>query len=324
MKLGEFAAIDWIRARVEDHNVRVGIGDDCAVFTPGAGMEMVTTTDMLLEGVHFRLDWTDLRSLGQKSLAVNLSDVAAMGAVPKRAYLSLAIPKSMEFSDIEAFMEGFLTYAKKEGVTLAGGDTCASLQGLVVSVTVEGELPVGRAVLRSGACPGDLLMVTGCLGESALALHDLTNGRVPSVGLAQRHHRPEARTRAGALFRQTEGVTSMIDLSDGLFGDAGHIARLSGVGIWIYEEAIPLSSEVRERIRKSGELRDCALSGGEDYELLLTIDPASKHEVMLLAAREGIPLTVIGSVVDGDRIFLIDAGGSSVPHPGKGFDHFAA
>lgn len=269
--LGEFTLIEQIKqqAGTAKHLI-LGIGDDCAIQRQAADQELLTSTDLLIEGVHFDLRWTSLEELGRKSVAVNISDIAAMGGTPLSLFLGVACPKRLSSDDLQQFTRGFLAEAKKYAVVLAGGDTCRSLGPLLISVTVQGCCQRGRAIRRSGAAVDDAIYVSGTLGDSALALQLLQNGEVPPRELALRHHRPQARVTLGAQLAEQRLASAMLDVSDGLLGDLGHIVDASDVGALIELSSIPLSAAFQLALAQQPQLIDLALTGGEDYELLFT------------------------------------------------------
>ena len=321
--LGEFGLIGRIAERVGVRDgVRCGIGDDAATLEPSAGAVQLITSDMLLEGVHFDLAYTPPELLGRKSLAVNLSDMAAMGGRARWFLLSLGLPEATEIEFLDLFINGMLDMADLYGVALVGGDTCASRSGLVVSITLLGEQLPERVVYRRGALPGDLVCVTGTIGDSSLGLAELRiGGREGSA--VSRHLDPAPRCREGLLLSEAGITTAMIDLSDGLLADLGHILELSGVGARIEVDRIPLSAYFREHAPKlTDNPMSLALAGGEDYELLFTVPPGLRADSERLLGTVGTCVTVIGEVTA--------AGGlQTVSHDGKpyisdciGFRHF--
>ena len=291
----------------------LGIGDECAVFRPNAGLELALTTDMLAEGRHFKSD-VDPRSLGHKALAVNLSDLAAMGAEPRWALLAIGLP-SADAAWVENFAAGFFALAERHGVELIGGDTTRSALR-TVTITAIGELPAGVALYRSAARAGDDIWVSGELGGAALALQ---RPNVPEA--ARRLHWPEPRVELGERLRGL--ARSAIDVSDGLAGDLAHILERSGVGAVVEYERIPRAAFFKT-IGDTGLERDCVLSGGDDYELVFTA-PASKREALESLSRElALPLTRIGVIEAGEaRLVVRDAKGEPLAHRG-GYDHFRA
>ena len=323
-RLGEFGLIEAIRRRTTTgRGVRIGMGDDCAWIDHFAGSSLVTA-DLLVESIHFNLKWTSLDALGHKALAVNLSDIAAMGGVPAYAILSLGVPGTFESNDIIEFYRGFNRLARRCGVGLIGGDTNIA-KTLIVSVCVIGHPPT-RPVRRSGAKVGDDIYVTGTLGDSALGLAFLS-GHLPGLkraGAAQllaRHYRPTPRLTVGSLLARQHLATAMIDVSDGLLQDLGHICHASGTGAMIWHERVPLSRSYLELVEKIGT--DFAFNGGEDYELLFTARRRQRTRIEKLSARAQVPITRIGRSVTPDHdIKVIDNSGRPLVLQLKGHDHF--
>jgi len=323
-RLGEFGLIERIcRSAPTRRGVRVGIGDDAAWVSHGSGSSLITA-DLLIEGIHFDLNWTSLFALGHKSLAVNLSDIAAMGGTPAYAVLSLGIPRHFDSQQIDEFYRGFNGLAKKSAVALIGGDTNIA-KSLIISVCVIGHAP-RRPVRRGGAKVGDDVYVTGTLGDAALGLKLLRQKRSRQkrkliAPLLARHHQPTARLAAGTLLARRHLATAMIDISDGLLQDLGHICKASNTGAAIWHEQLPLSPAYRKFAAKDGSV--WALCGGEDYELLFCARPRDRAQIEKLQAVAGVKLTRIGSCVPADRrITVLDRGGNALPRPIKGHDHF--
>lgn len=323
-QLGEFGFIERIRRSASaGEGLRLGIGDDCAATTVAPGELLLTSKDLLIEEVHFRRSWTDLRLLGRKSVAVNVSDIAAMGGAPRHLFLALAIPPDMSVEDLDAFVAGFLEAARENGAVLAGGDTCRSPGPFTVSVTAEGAVPEGQLVRRAGARPGDAVYVSGTVGDSALALQTLLAGERPEAFLAGRHHDPSARTGLGRALAAAGIPSAMIDLSDGLLADLGHILSASGVGARIDEEALPLSAPFRRALAQTPDLLELALSGGEDYELLFTVPPEREADLSRLASTLTVPLTRVGGVTSPDGGLLVKDRHGGIRRPSHpGYDHF--
>ena len=324
-ELGEFGLIDRIAGRVRPGGtVRLGIGDDAAATLPTAGMLTLTTTDMLVEGIHFDLAYSDPVTLGRKSLAVNLSDIAAMGGIPRYCFLSLAIPPSCPVEFLDRFVTAFLDLADRHGVTLAGGDTCASRDGLIISVTQVGEQAPGRIVSRAGARPGDLVCVTGFLGDAALGLELLRQGERDGEAV-RRQLAPEARVSEGVALARAGLPSAMIDVSDGLLADLGHILDRSEVGAELELALLPLSDAYRSRFpgTTASDL-SMALSGGEDYELLFTIDSGRWAELEALSAAFDTPVTRIGTITAERQCRVLAPGGNEVQVGRQGYNHFSA
>jgi thiamine-monophosphate kinase len=289
----------------------LGVGDDGALLRPDAGLDLAVTTDMLLEGRHFA-PAAEPRALGHKALAVNLSDLAAMGATPRWATLALALP-AVEPAWLEAFSAGFYALAERYGVDLIGGDTTRGASR-AICVTAIGEVPPGLALERSGARAGDDIWVSGELGGAALGL---AHPEIPEA--ARRLHLPEPRVELGERLRRLAHCA--IDVSDGLAGDLGHIAERSGVSASVEYDLIPRPAAFRPLNAPDLE-RDCVLSGGDDYELAFTAPRAHRAEVESLAAELDLRLTRIGRIEAGSpRVTVLDARGRPLEHRG-GFDHF--
>lgn len=251
----------------------IGIGDDCAVVPIPRGHQALVTTDFSLENVHFKRAWHPPESVGHRCLARGLSDIAAMGGNPLAVFLTLAVPQNLPQKWVDRFLDGLLELADELKVSLAGGDTAASPAGVMADIVVLGSIPNGKAVLRSGAAPGDRIYVTGELGASAAALDLLFGGKkVRSMDFTQ-HFYPTPRVAVGRFLREKGLASAMIDLSDGLSTDLGHICAESRVGAEVVMESIPVASV--SGASRQEELK-FALHGGEDYELLFTAPPEKK------------------------------------------------
>jgi thiamine-monophosphate kinase len=305
---GEFGLIEQLSAGLRQRDkVLLGIGDDAAIL---AALQCpVVTCDALLEGVHFRRDWTTARDLGWKALAVNLSDIAAMGAQPVAAFITLALDAATTLEWVQELYAGMEAAAAEFQFTIAGGDTVRSLQQVALSVTIIGEVvPPRRPLRRDGARPGDLLMVTGTLGDAAAGLALLQNSSLDGSNRAeqsvlQRHFRPTPRLREidKVLSLCPDAVTAALDLSDGLAGDAGHLARRSNVAVEIDVPALPISQACREvGLSQRIEPAEWALRGGEDYELLLAICPEAASRVLEVLQATGTGARIIGRCREND------------------------
>ena len=307
----------------------VGIGDDCAVLEPTAGHRLLATTDLLLEDIHFRRRYAEPADVGWKSMAVNLSDVAAMGGRPRWALVALACPHETTLDEVEAFYEGARDLLSRHAVVIVGGDTTASPAGWLVNVTLLGEAV--SPVLRSGARAGDVVAVTGPLGRSAAGLAVLERPSAPGgidaavlADVTSAHLRPVPRVAEGQWLGAAGGVGAMIDLSDGLATDLGHIAEESGVHCRVEIERVPISAATREVARALGaDARAWATGGGEDYELLLTCDAGAFDRLSDgLARATGLRLHAIGSVTRaGAGVSFVDARGQEIA-AAAGFEHF--
>lgn len=324
--MGEFDLI----ARYFTRPVRravLGVGDDCALLQPRAGMQLAISSDMLVEGRHF-FAGTDAYRLGHKALAVNLSDLAACGAQPVAFTLALALPRVDE-PWLHAFSSGLLALADAHGCELIGGDTT---QGpLNICITVFGEVPAGQALLRSGARAGDDLYVSGHLGDARLALECLLGHlALPPALLAPAQQRLEAPTPRVALGQALRGIASAaLDVSDGLLGDLGHLLRASGVGACVDTSCTSALLAAQVAASQAGEpleaerIRQCTLAGGDDYELLFTAAPHQRHAVLAAAQASATAVTRIGTIEASPGLRLMDGQGQTITARYASFDHFA-
>ncbi len=289
----------------------LGVGDDCALVRVDAGAELAVSTDMLVEGRHFA-SGADPRLLGHKALAVNLSDMAAMGATPCWATLAIAMPRASD-KWLAAFAKGMYALADRFDVDLIGGDTTRG--SLAICITIFGEIPAGLALYRAGALPGDDIWVSGALGGAGLALES------PGLKIAARRlHEPEPRVELGERLRGI--ATSAIDVSDGFAQDLGHILERSSAGALVHYEKLPRDPALL-REKDPRLVARCVLAGGDDYELVFTAPQARRDEVEALAADLKLALTRVGSIQKGDaKLQLLGANGKAMAVP-RGFDHFA-
>jgi len=328
--LGERGLIERARRRLGTAagQVLVGIGDDAAAIAWPPGQILLLTTDTLVEDVHFRRSTATLREVGSKAMAVNLSDIAAMGGEPRYALLALVLPGDCSVADVDELYAGLLDMAVRHGVRLVGGDTCAAPDRIVLTITVVGQAD-GPPVRRSGARPGDAILVTGVLGAAAAGLAALEHGRlaVPAdvAEPVQRAHRsPTPRVAEGRVVRASGVATAMIDLSDGLATDLGHIAEESGVGARVRLAALPVSGATREVARLLHQTPwTWAVSGGEDYELLFTA-PADRAAALARGVTEatGTPVSLIGEIRPAaEGVAFLGEGGEAVDVR-PGFEHF--
>lgn len=302
-------------------DVTLGVGDDCALLSVPPGQRLALSIDTLVSGIHFLPD-VDPESLGHKSLAVGLSDLAAMGAEPAWATLALTLPPELATQGapwVEAFARGLGQLAAAHGVRLVGGDTTSG--PLAVTVQVHGLVPAGLEVRRSGARPGDLVYVSGTLGDAGLALRELLAGRSPEIGLRTRLERPTPRVALGKALRGA--ASAMIDVSDGLAADLGHILDASGVAAELELDRLPLSPPVAESVGQGGDWA-LPLSSGDDYELCFCL-PADRFEALAaLTGRSGCPVTLIGRTHAGRGLMCRRRDGALIDLPRTGFDHFEA
>jgi thiamine-monophosphate kinase len=297
-------------AALRGSKIKTGIGDDCAVLRLPAGQEALVTTDFSLENVHFRREWHPPDSVGHRCHARGLSDIAAMGGVPQAAFLSLGLPGDLPQKWVDEFVAGLLKLANRYSVPLAGGDTAQSPDGILADIVVLGSVPAGKAILRSGARPGEFLYVTGSLGSAVATLDQLRDGKKLRPRSHPKHFYPEPRRAVGQYLREKKLATSMIDISDGLSTDLDHICEESKTGAVVYVEALPVAGG-------GASLRD-ALHGGDEYELLFTARPG--RQVPKIIA--GVPVTRIGEILPGSKVRLATADGKTQILKAGGWEHF--
>ena len=304
------------------------VGDDCAILPKNSKTDTVITTDLLVEDIDFKLAWSKPEFIGHKSLAVSLSDVAAMGAKPVWSMVSIGVPASVWKTDfVDEFYEGYMRLAKKFDVELVGGDVSKTPDKVVIDSIVAGEVKKGKAVLRSGAKVGDLIYVTDELGGAAAGLTLLENGvryddstKIWQKNLLLKQLHPFPHTHAALNLNDEITPTAMIDLSDGLSSDLAHLCRASQVGAKIYADKIPLHKNLNSIVKIFDEKLNYALNGGEDFELLFTANPKKKFQ--LKKAHEKRGFSCIGEIiVNADIIELINGDRSTILQP-KGFRHF--
>ncbi len=305
---------------------RLGIGDDAAVIDSKGPSRWVLTTDLLVEKIDFRRDWITPRQLGHKALAVNLSDVAAMGARPRFFLVALAVSDDVPVSWIHSFYAGVKDLARRHGASLVGGDLSRTCSGICITLTVLGEAGSGKVIPRSGGRAGDVLFVTGVLGRSAAGLRHLKKGGVPAKRRWQRealraHRTPEPRCRVGYWLAQKGFARAMIDISDGFSTDLHRLCAASRVGAEVYANQLP---RFRSAERMGEDALALALHGGEDFELLFAVSPR-KVRALQRAYPRGYPkLSMVGTLRAGRRIALApDPSGPPAPLEAKGFDHFS-
>lgn len=333
IRSGEFGFIDFIKEHFAGpcgiavpEGVR-SIGDDCAVI-PGAGSneELLVSTDLLMEGVHFLREESSPGDVGWKAAAVNLSDIAAMGGVPVATFLSIALPKDAQGEWAERFIEGYASISRAYNVPLLGGDTTSSLRDLAINVGIMGKCPNGKALCRDGARVGDTIFVTGPLGDSAGGLHIILNNVKNVVAsndcvnddadyLLARHKRPQPRVKEGLALRESGLVGAMMDISDGIASDLRHILKASGVGAEVDLEKLPISEELKSICTRYGwNALELATGGGEDFELLFTA-PAE------IAQHIDFPIYPIGKIVEGSELHWL-SDGRPCDFESTGYKHF--
>jgi thiamine-monophosphate kinase len=317
--VGEFGLIDRFRALLgEPPEGEVWIGDDAAVLRAPGGT-LLFTADLLVEGVHFDLGWTSPEDLGWKAIAVNASDIAAMGGTPRRALVSLGVRPGLDVAFLEALYAGMRACCDRYGLAVAGGDTSRAVE-LVISVALIGN-PAGRRVVeRRGAAPGDVVCVTGTLGAAAAGLALLRAGLPARADLAAAHLRPTPRVREAEVLRR-QLPSAMVDVSDGFAADLGHLCAASGVGARIEAARLPLAA--LDGLALPLDALDLALGGGEDYELCFTITPdRAARAAEEVEAATGTPVHLVGEVTGAEAGLVLVAGGAAAPLPAGGWDHF--
>jgi thiamine-monophosphate kinase len=329
--LGEFGLIARLRARWPSlpQAVVVGPGDDTAALRPDLQRLLLFTVDAMIEDIHFRRRWMPARDLGFKAMVQNVSDIAAMGGQPTYALVCLSLPGDLDSGFVDDLYDGLDTGAGEHGAAIVGGDIVSSTGPIAVSVSLLGEVEEAIVMRRSGARPGDVLMVTGSLGDSAAGLHLLEKGETPSPAeepAVARHLRPTPRVDEARILARSGHVTAAIDISDGLAGDATHIAEESGAGVRLYADGVPVGlacAAVAERLGL--DALDLSLRGGEDYELLVAVHrDAADGLAELLRHETGTPLTRVGEVVASDEgLALVQPDGTESPLRGA-WDHFGA
>lgn len=296
-------------------DVRLGPGDDCAVVAAGRSA-LLLTVDALVEGVHFRHTWLTPAQLGRRAFAVNASDIAAMGGAPRWCVVHIGAPPRTPAADVAAISRGLAAAARRAGATLVGGNLSRAGE-LSVTVTLVGDAPA-RPLTRSGAKPGDVLYVTGSLGAAALGVRLLRRQPAAAGAAVRRWRQPIPRLTAGAVLARRRLASAMIDVSDGLLQDLGHLCTASRVGARIELARLPCSAAVR---RADVGL---ALRGGEDYELLFAVPPRRQAALARAASSLGCPITRIGECTRGAGVRIVDATGRETATGGGGFDHFGA
>lgn len=328
-EIGEFGFIERFSGSFKDLVTKnlTGIGDDCAILPMNEQEDLLVTTDLLMEDVHFLRSAITPGQLGYKSVAVNLSDIASMGGTPIGTFLSIAIPPDMDVEYLDELMAGYHAISQKYNVPLLGGDTTKSVKHLAINVCVLGTIEKGKARLRSMAQTGDAICVTGNLGDSAGGLKVLLDG-LEKTGdyacLLQRHHLPEPRIPEGNLLKEFEGVHAMMDISDGIASDLKHILKASGKSARVNLDQLPVSDELKRACLNQGwSSEELASGGGEDYELLFTVT-AEKLGALKKAYEEQFqkPLYVIGQIEEGEAQIQWLRNGETVEFRKGGFNHF--
>ncbi len=317
--MAEFDWIEWLKTQAQQLPARdeivLGMGDDCALCRLPEGMQLAISTDTLVAGVHFPLD-TEASDIGYKALAVNLSDLAAMAAEPAWLSLALTVP-SMDWPWLQAFGEGLLELAREHRMQIIGGDTTRG--PLSISLTVHGLVPESLAVRRNGAKPGDDIWVTGSLGDAAAALQQI-GGAMQSMKLRHRLNRPTPRVAAGIALRGL--ANAMVDISDGLAQDLGHILKASGVGAELELGRLPVSSSLLQFQTDDNARWQLQLSGGDDYELCFTAPPSRAFAIEQALAECSVSASVIGHVRATPGLLCLNPDGSECVLNHTGYQHF--
>ncbi|HEX5216765.1 MAG TPA: thiamine-phosphate kinase [Vicinamibacterales bacterium] len=323
-ELGEHALIARLRSRITNlpDYVELGIGDDAAAIAPPRSELDIVTTDALVEGVHFRRDWTAADAIGHKALAVNLSDLAAMGATPRAALLSLALPETLLVAEFDALLDGFLALATATATPLVGGNITRSPGPLMIDVTAIGSAPRRKLLRRSGGAAGDELYVTGALGGAAAGLLIRQTGdQDGDPECLRRYERPTPQLRAGRLVARSRTARAAIDLSDGLADGARQLAAAAGLGVEIDAEAVPILPAAAAIAASAGrDALELALAGGEDYELLFVVGRRQRRGFLATVGRASVAATLVGRLVDDPGAILLHSG-MRKPLP-DGFSHF--
>lgn len=322
-----------IPTSAERADIAVSIGDDCAVLDLGSELLLLATTDSQVEGVHFTLDTATPEQVGRKALAVNLSDIAAMGGVPRYALVSLILPANTALAVLDGVYAGLRQEAERSATAIVGGNIASAGTQLVIDITLLGTIERGHVLTRSGARPGDILCVTGTLGASAAGLQTLLQPEHPYAAQALAYVRmchctPQPRVQEGRVLSQfgPAVVTAMLDISDGLSGDLAHLCERSNGGARLESALLPLSSELRVIAQcVSHDPLDWALHGGEDYELLFTVAPEYVQSVVdVVQAATGTPVTSIGTMCAAhDGMMLVDLEGGVTPLRVRSWDHLS-
>jgi len=325
--IGEFGFIKRIESGclIRDTKVIRGIGDDCCVFKTSGEMAILLTTDMLVEKIHFLLSAISPYELGRKSLAVNLSDIAAMGGTPREAVISIAIPDKIDLAVLDGVYDGMKSMAKEFEVNLLGGDTTSSPEHLVINIALVGEALEDEILYRSGAGEGELIFLTGPVGSSAAGLDLILKGREMEgwEDLIEAHHNPYPHVKAGRIIAGIKAANSLIDVSDGVAADLGHICAESRLGAILEERMIPTTEKFRDYCRKFHEdSNHLSLHVGEDYVLLGTVVPGSANDLRAALESEGCEFYQIGHMVAEPGLKLRTRENSLESMATSGWDHF--
>ena len=332
-KIGEYGLIRRIQSKfpAENQSIVCGIGDDAAVINPSAGKLLLLSTDTLREDIHFRKRYCTFYDIGWKAVAVSISDIAAMGGIPKYLLFSIAVPSRTSVKDLDSLLNGVADITTRYNVSLVGGNVSRAKGGVSIDTTVIGELAKGKGVFRSGASVGDLIYVTGRIGNSAMAFSLLKSSfdihsrlYKQNASFISCHLRPVPRVREGVILGTHRLASAMIDISDGLLKDLGHICEQSKVGANIHNKSVPLPG-IPDRLkgRLTKDPVSYALYGGEDYELLFTVKRKDKERLEKICKQEAIDATCIGEIVPENKgISIVAEDGIEKVLNIEGYDHF--
>lgn len=328
-QVGEFGLIERIEVVVGStaRDGFLGIGDDAAILSPSEGCQTVLSCDVMVEGRHFRKDLMTPEETGARAAAVSMSDLAAMGALPTASIISLGLRQDTTVAWVESFYRGFRNLADRYNAEILGGNITSVEGDCFIDVTVLGEVPAGEALLRSGAAPGDAILVTGFPGSSAAGLAILCQSEDETQDfplLCRSYIAPVPRIEAGILLREMGVLSAAIDVSDGLAGDLRHILDASGVGARIYSQSIPIAPELKEYVGRHGvSAIDIAIGPSDDYELLFTCPSEQAEAVVNSLAETGLPIAMIGRITEGTgELELMDGRNKGMKLQDAGWDHF--
>ena len=332
--IGEFGLIRRINELVKEEGIRservtLGIGDDTAAFLPRFGYELLITCDCIVEGRHYLPEFIRPLDLGRRAMVVNISDIGAMGGKPLYALISLGLKVETSVQDVEEIYRGFLLELNPFGASIIGGNITKSGDGIFIDITLIGEVEQGKAVRRSGARPGDVILVTGYPGQSAaglqLLLRERDDSKIREHPLVKIYNTPSHRAQLGETIAQTGCVSALIDTSDGFLGDLGHICEESGVGAQLFKEKFPISDDLREAaLRLRGDPYDFFLGESDDYELIITCRPEDVPRIRSTVSQCcSVLVTEVGRITDkAGEIFLFLPEGTKLPVKPSGWDHF--
>lgn len=327
--ISEFEFIETLKrgAICRPDGIDLGIGDDAAVFAPNPQARALISTDLLVENVHFLYRPEHAYYIGRKSVAVNLSDMAAMGAIPRHIFISLAKPRHVDFPALDLLYRGMQDIAHEFGVNILGGDTTSAPNDLTINVAIYGEAPANEIITRGGGQPGDLILTTGFLGDANAGLEILRNnpGDPDNVEayLLDKLLNPKPQVAEGRFLAQTGLVTAMLDISDGLSSDISHLNNISGGGATLWESSLPISPQLRTYARMKGlNAEQMALTGGDDYVLLFLCPGNKVNDLMALCKNVAIPLFSIGILCAEPGYNLQKLDGDLLSLPATGWDHF--